>query len=194
MTNPLTYRGRGSQATLPDGDRGTTPGLTGRKAAPTIDGASLKHTRTPLTSRLVAAVSTFRIGAPIVNRVPMRQGETHLYVHGAEPVAVPNYGGRSAGSGATPPNGSATQPVLIGPIVNVMRNGFLYRAGLGFGIGRPGRAAPYDSVRTAQLQTNPVSGGAGAGTMRAKPAFTRVQTVPRYTTQPRRYDTTSGKA
>jgi hypothetical protein len=159
---------------------------------PVITGASLRPGS--LSSRLGLPSSSRKVWAAVVNRVEMRQGETHLYVHGAEPVEVPRYGGAGAGTGATPPASSATQPMLVGPIVNVARNGFLRRAGVPLGIGYPGRAAPYDSVRTAQIATNPVTGGAGPGQSRPRPAFKRVQSVPRYTTQPKRYGTTSGKA
>lgn len=158
---------------------------------PVITGASL--TPGPMRSRLGMPQATRKVWAAVVSRVEMRQGETHLYVHGAERVAVPNYGGHSAGSGATPPSSSSYQPVLVGSIVNVARNGFLRRAGVPLGIGYPGRAAPYDSIRTQQITTNVVTGGAGPGQSRPKPQFGAVQTVPRYRTQPRRYGTTSGK-
>lgn len=50
------------------------------------------------------------------------------------------------------------------------------------------------TFRTQQLQTNPSTGGPTPARMGAKPAFSRVQRVPRYSTVPATYATVSARS
>lgn len=122
--------------------------------------------------------------APIVNRKPRKDGIVNDYVYGGSPQEV-----RAL---PTPPKSSAFQQTLVRlwpwsinlkwyiayPAATVM-NGGARNLGL--------------SERTPQIQTR-TSGGPGAFLMGARPSFTRVQSVPRYSTAPATYDTKATKA
>lgn len=162
---------------------------------PVTSPRNLSHAA-PLTSKLSTAGALRKVWSAVVSRVPDRTGDVRVYVHGAEAVQVPNYGGPSAGTGAIPPSSSAGQPLLIGPIANAALNGFLYRAGVPLGIGRPGRAAPYNTIRVAALPAALTANGAPTSVRPnpPRPQYRKVQTVPRARTAPRRYATTSARS
>lgn len=119
--------------------------------------------------------------APIVNRVERKDGIENHYVYGGESQPVPQR--------YDSPYSSKFQQTLIRlwpwsinrkwyiayPAASVM-NGGLRNQGL--------------SERTPQLQTRTV-GGPGTAQMLPRPAFRRVQNVPRYSTAPQMYQTTS---
>src|SRR5215472_12120788 len=87
---------------------------------------------------------------------------------------------------------SKFQPILVGPHLNYILNAFLYRAGFPAALAA-GRRSPYLSTRVDQLVTR-TAGGPGKGTMgTSQRRFTAVQTVPRYSTMPKHYDTKGAK-
>jgi len=90
-----------------------------------------------------------------------------------------------------PPDSSKFQNWLIGPQVDYILNGFLYRCGFPAALA-PGRDPLDLSTRVDQIPTR-TSGGPGPGTMRSAPRFKAVQTVPRYSTMPPTYPTASSK-
>ena len=158
-----------------------TPGQTAKPVNPPA--TSYATTRTPLRARMGRLAQGLRVGAPVVIRTPDRKGETHVYSLGA--VIMP------PAPVARPVLSSLFQMAQVGPIVNVARNGFLYRAGVPTGIGLPGRGNPGLAFKAPQIGTS-TSGGPAQTTgvrMGANPAFKRVQNVPKYTTQPKAYAT-----
>jgi len=155
------------------------PGMT---PDPTTPVTGYVTTRSPLAGVDPPTHATVRTRAPVVSRAPNRAGESHTYGRGAYDM----YGSPMA----VAVRSSLFQPDQMGPIVNVAGNAHLYRCGVPTGIGLPGRGNPGLSFRAAAIATSRF-GGPTASRMGAKPAFSRVQTIPRYATQPARYNTRS---
>lgn len=138
----------------------------------------LQSVDTPPSVRTVAS------NASVVQRANRRNGM----------VAT---GGRQEYETTTPPvyepvDSSKFQPVLMGPQVNYYQNDCWYiaypTATISLGTDRNQGL----SERVPQLPTR-TSGGPGPATMRQAPRFKAVQTVPRYSTMPPTYRTSSAQ-
>jgi len=138
---------------------------------------------TPLRSLDVQpSVKTVASNASVVDRHNMKQGMISV-------------GGRQSYVGITPEiydnvDSSKFQPWLIGPIVNYSMNDRWYIAYPAATVMNGGKHNMAWSERVPQLPTR-TSGGPGPATMLPAPRFKSVQTVPRYSTMPPRYNTQS---
>lgn len=87
------------------------------------------------------------------------------------------------------PYSSKFQSWLMGPHVNYILNGFLYRAGYPAAtVMNGGRHNLALSTRVDQLVTR-TTGGPGPARMNSQPRFNAVQNIPRYSTMPKAYPT-----
>ena len=125
--------------------------------------------------------------AAIVDRHLSRHGIDAHYSHGSERVRTPFI--------PQPVKSSEFQPVLIGPIKQWFINRGWYiafpAATLSQGINRNLGLAE----KTPQLDTRTSGGPGGIGVvMGPRPAFSRVQSVPRYSAAPKTYDTKGAPA
>ena len=176
----------------PDGGPGVmqprapfTPGQTADPIAPSAPQLEARANRGPIRSRLGFARSTIKVGAAVVSRVPRTNGLVELYGHGG--VTMP------PGPSPQQVRSSLFQTLQLGPIVNVFGNNALRAAGFPIS-GALLRPNPGWTIRTGQPATS-TSGGPAQGIgarMRPQPRLTKVQTIPRYQTQPARYPTTGG--
>lgn len=85
---------------------------------------------------------------------------------------------------------SKFQPELIGPHVNYYQNNGWYIAYPAASVMQGGMRNQMLSTRVDQLTTR-TTGGPGPGSMRQAPRFKAVQTIPRYSTMPPSYPTSS---
>lgn len=129
------------------------------------------------------SVATSASNASVVDRHNMRNGIAYTAGDQAILPGTPQM--------YDSPYSSKFQPWYVGPIVNYILNGSLYRAGY------PAATISYGTMRnlalserTPQLPTR-TSGGPGPSQMGAAPRFKRVQQVPRYSTMPPTYPTAS---
>jgi hypothetical protein len=104
-------------------------------------------------------------------------------------------GGKQAYSTTIPamydsPYSSKFQPWLIGPIVNYIKNAFLYRAGYpAASVMLGGMHNLALSTRVDQLVTRSSGGPGPAAMTTSQRRFGKVQNVPRYSTAPQAYPT-----
>lgn len=154
-------------------------------APPVEPGGHIIHTSTPLRSRLSVAAATIRTRAAVVSRRPRMLGINFLYSHGgwnSGATLKPPFSG--PGSGFV--QSSAFQPTTV-RLVAASFNNALY------GVGYPRNLGFSFKVPTLPTADKANSGGPTNG-MRPRGIFTKVQTVPRYSTRPQSYDTVSGGA
>ena len=159
---------------IPEGV-GMTPGQT---PPPVPEPATAyAFTSTPLISRLRGAVATRRTGAAVTSRVPFRS-DVDSYSHTAKPAEQPQT--------PQPVRSSLFQTVLVGPIVNVSTNLGLYRAGfpISGALLRPNPGWTFQAPKATTAQRAKTS-------MTPRPAYGRVQNVPKYRTRPGVYPTKS---
>lgn len=132
--------------------------------------------KTPLHASLNIPPSTNRSGSAVVNRRPLRNGLQFFYSHGAVSMDVPLAAVAEGGV-----NSSRFQTVNV-QLMDWQNNTSWHQAGYPRNLGWV--------TRVAQVDTKS-SGGPTNATMEAKPAFNRVQRVPRYQAIPKAYPTRS---
>lgn len=164
-----------------------TPGLTAPPVQPSAPDTEARANRGPIRSRLGLVSTGLKVGAAVVSRVPRTKGLVELYGHGA--VTMP------PAPAPVQVRSSIFQRLQLGPIVNVFGNNALRDAGFPIS-GALLRPNPGWTIKTGQIDQDTSGGPAQAPTarMRPRPQLKKVQTVPRYQTQPARYPTTGGNA
>lgn len=166
-------------AKLPNGPAPGNVSWEGDLPAPVTTYASAQA-NLPMRTRLLVPPSTNRSGAPVVNRVPRRNGQKFFYSHGG--IEMPSRLVPRPGAGGV--FSSAFQTMLI-QLHDWMINGAWFAAGYPRNLGY--------SWRNGQIDTN-ATGGPGKGQMQQTPVFTRIQTVRRATVNPPRYNTKAAKS
>lgn len=122
------------------------------------------------------------LNAPIVDRHDNKDGMESHYVHGghATPFQHPYL----------PPISSKYQQTLIGQLKVWLINKKWYIAYPAATVMNGGKRNQGLTFKTPQLNTR-TGGGPGYAVMTPRPAFNRVQRVPRFTASPQTYNTTS---
>jgi hypothetical protein len=133
----------------------------------------------PMRTRLTVPAGTNRTGAPVVNRVPRRNGLRYFYSHGG--IRMPFGGVPRPGAGGV--TSSAFQQILV-QLHDWVTNRNWYEGGYPQNLGL--------SFRAQQLVTK-ATGGPTSAAMETKPVFAKVQTVRRYSVTPPRYPTRSAR-
>jgi len=140
--------------------------------------SSLHSTETPPSVKTVAANAT------VVQRANRRDGLIATGGRQMRQLITPQV--------MDPPDSSKFQDWLIGPQVQYDINTGWYIAYPAATVMNGGMHNLAYSERVPQLPTR-ISGGPGPATMRQAPRFKAVQTVPRYSTMPPTYPTSSTK-
>lgn len=160
---------------MPSGRYAGLVSYEGDLPAPVTSYASNQRT-SPVTSVNITPATTAWTQSSVVNRIPRRDGIRYSYGYGTTKMPVPYPSGGNRGV-----NSSEFQP-RNGQLVAYSQNDAWYAAGYPSNLGL--------TFRVPQLKTQ-VTGGSGPGWMAARPLFTRVQTVRRYSTYAPTYKTKS---
>lgn len=125
--------------------------------------------------------STVRTRSAVVTRAPRMNGMRFAYGYGKEEAQLPHVypGGNDGGV-----RSSAFQ-TFKNHLYNFVLNDGLFAAGYPRNLGL--------SFRVPAIRTNP-TGGSTPSRMDQKPQFTKVQSVPRYSTVPAAYETRGAKS
>lgn len=162
---------------IPDGrPNGSIQGKS--DVTPPVTSYAYGARNTPMHSSLAVPASTIRSNSGIVSRKPIRRGNEFFYSHGA--TSMPTESVLQPGAAGVWSSRFQTQNVAL---LTWQMNRSIFMAGYPRNLGFTFRA-PKPNVNSA-------TGGPTTAVQGPKPIFNKVQTVPRYTVTPLRYNTRS---